>query len=462
MGRQDCEKYSDDLKAFFDHELSPLRRWVVGRHISGCADCQKELKEMSQVTEEVVSKTKDALHELNKQQLAASMASAVKPRRASARDPRELVGALAGVAAVAVIFMIFFPVFAKVREKARQVSSGPPRGMPVGLAATQYAQDYNEKFPAQAAPLRNDKVAEISGTDNSVQLANPTVGVSNFSTNASAQGGPVMGASVSSAPTVQYYNSSGSPTVTLASPPSDPAADLDAGRQIHKSATITVQVPDPEAIGDKIEDMARTSGGFVTTSDLTTSNDGTKSYAMTVKVPLPQFEATLSQIGKLGSVQDKEVTGEDITEKISDADSREQVLEDDMAQALDQLKKKGSHASWDLQQDARDLRIQLAQARARLVLLRHLAELSEIDVTLTQPDKPMAPVQTGFMADLSNSAHDALQAMSTAVITLIGVLLWIVAYSPLWIPALLVGRLFWKRYYGPLPKSEATSSDQTA
>ena len=67
---------------------------------------------------------------------------------------------------------------------------------------------------------------------------------------------------------------------------------------------------------------------------------------MTVKVPVTQFETTLGQIAKLGSVQSKNVTGEDITEKASDADQTENVLETDVQNSEARLKALGAKAKW--------------------------------------------------------------------------------------------------------------------
>ena len=429
MNRLNCKQTKDDLKAFLDHELTPLRRWAVSRHVAVCDDCQKELKEMVQVAEQIKSKSNDNIQELDKQQLAAAMASAVPTNPKVARTTVQLLARLSAIGA-----LILCVAFVSLRLLGGTAQSK------LAYVGTTMDNDSRVAGSYQSAPAPSVSAdsAPIAATRQHFDEKQPTAGVAN------AQMSPAGG---------MNSKASDQPVASPALPGDE--SGYDAGRQVHKSATITVQVKDPESVGEQVENTAKAAGGFVTTSDLTTANDGTKSYTMTVKVPLPQFEATLTQISKLGSVQDKEVTGEDITAQVSDADSREQVLEDDMNQALDQLKKKGSHASWDLQQDARDLRIQLAQSRARLQLLRSLAELSEIDVTLAQPPKPVPAVQSGFFADLTNSGHGALQAASGALVTLIALLLWILAYSPLWIPTLLVGRWLWRRYGGDSPKSEA-------
>jgi prepilin-type N-terminal cleavage/methylation domain-containing protein/prepilin-type processing-associated H-X9-DG protein len=57
-----------------------------------------------------------------------------------------LIELLVVIAIIAILAAILFPVFAKAREKARQASC-LSNVKQLGLAAMQYAQDFDEKFP---------------------------------------------------------------------------------------------------------------------------------------------------------------------------------------------------------------------------------------------------------------------------------------------------------------------------
>ncbi len=57
-----------------------------------------------------------------------------------------LIELLVVIAIIAILAAILFPVFAKAREKARQ-SSCQSNLKQLGLAVTQYAQDYDERYP---------------------------------------------------------------------------------------------------------------------------------------------------------------------------------------------------------------------------------------------------------------------------------------------------------------------------
>lgn len=228
------------------------------------------------------------------------------------------------------------------------------------------------------------------------------------------------------------------------------AGSLGSLRQVHNVASITVEVADPEAQGDTVESTVKGAGGYVASNNLTTgADDGLKTDSMIVKVPVAQFETILGQIAKLGDVRAKNVTGEDITDKVSDAAQAENVLEDEVKRSDARLKTLGKKASWDDSESARDLRIQLAQARARLVLLRKLGEMSEIDVTLAQKPKAAAPPASGFVNDMSDSTKGALGSMMGAVTVLLTGVIWILVFAPIWVPLGLVGRWAYRRYRVP-------------
>ncbi len=58
-----------------------------------------------------------------------------------------LIELLVVIAIIAILAAILFPVFARAREKAR-ASSCLSNMKQIGLAVLQYAQDYDENFPA--------------------------------------------------------------------------------------------------------------------------------------------------------------------------------------------------------------------------------------------------------------------------------------------------------------------------
>jgi len=441
----DHARFQDDLKAYADSELAWPRRLAVRRHLTRCASCREELIQMTHIAEDLrVSDPADALDPALRAKILGAVAEAPGTGSAgllvseSASDTEEgshapvlsrgatstgsspalevpgarkrpaLAWALAGAALAA--WVLCFPMFQHVRENARNITFS-------GEAFKPQASE----TPPPAAYLRN--TAPLSA------------GASAPSRRLGGGGGYPIGAngpSVDAAPAAPQAPASANPDLLQ--------------RQVHKEASIGVQVANPEAASDRVETMVKEAGGFVAGNTLNTVGDGLKTADMTVKVPVAQFETVLAQVARLGNVQSKNITGEDITEKASDADQTENVLEGDVQTSEARLKALGAKAKWSDQQATRDLRTQLAESRARLVLLKRMAALSTITIDLSQTPKPPAPVPGGFLHGLKDSTHDALQSLVSSASALIALVIWLLAYAPLWLPALLVGRYALREY----------------
>jgi hypothetical protein len=216
-------------------------------------------------------------------------------------------------------------------------------------------------------------------------------------------------------------------------------------RQVHREANIGVAVEALEASSDKIEEMVQAAGGYVASNYLTTdATSGYKSAQLSVKVPVKEFDHILGAIGKLGDVQSKNVTGEDITQQVSDATSDEQVLTDEVSRASKQLQEQrmSDKRTGQKEEELRQLRLQLARTRARLGLLRKMAALSTIQISLTQKAKKAAvtPEPPAWLRDLRETNKAAMLAFQSAVRVPIVLIVWTLAFSPIWVPLILAYR----------------------
>lgn len=405
----DCRHCQDDLKAYADGELPLGRRLAVRRHLSRCESCRKEFRAMQQITDEL--RATEGTEPLSPNLRAKILGNAPLTSRSggAARWPSAWRLAAAG-AIVFVLCVVLFPVFSTSREKARNVTAYTTYQSPIAFRNT---------APAVAQDTAPEAVPYLGGGRIGA-AANPPHVI---------------------APSALANASPGDSSL---------AAALSLNRQVHKEATIGVEVKNAEASSDQVTEMVKSAGGFVADNTLATGDDGTRSADLTVKVPVAQFETTLGQIAKLGDVQAKNITGQDITEKTSDADQAEAVLEDEAGRADARLKTLGKKAGWRDQQAARDTRIELAQARARLELLKKMAVLSTISVHLSEKPKPAAapPVTSGFLGGLGDTTRAATGSLLASAGALLALLIWVLAYAPLWLPLALIGRSVYRHYWG--------------
>ncbi|MGO8671254.1 MAG: DUF4349 domain-containing protein [Capsulimonadaceae bacterium] len=419
------DPYAGDLKAYADRELSFGRRLAVRRHLAQCAVCRKELKQMTQIAEQVraveAAGTNESMDPALRSRIVNSYPAQFERTETRSRKRPLLLALGAAAAAVGIAVSI---VYLHTNSQPRMEFAAIPESPPPPPTWQGAEQGVTEGRGIQQSYLGAVRL-------HSSQTQSVTAGA------ASPESAQVLNMTKQAGVGPQAWGSH--PAV-----PADGATATpdDAGRVVHKEASITVEVDDPEARSDAIEDMARAAGGFVAENNLSTGDDGLRTASLTVKVPEPQFETVLGQVAKLGSVTAKNVTGEDITEKTSDAREQEGVMEDEAAQAQQHLDRLGKHATWIDNEDAREVRVELAQARGRLELLRKLGQLSVLDITLNQKPKPVPPPSNGFLSGMSDTTKSAVQSLIGSVSTVLTMVIWIVAYVPIW------GPILWGVRYG--------------
>jgi hypothetical protein len=196
-----------------------------------------------------------------------------------------------------------------------------------------------------------------------------------------------------------------------------------------------VQVQDLEARSDEVEQMARKAGGFVANSALATDDDGLRAATITIRVPVGEFDGVLGRIAKLGTVTRKNVTGEDITEQVSDEAQAVRVLTEEIRSAEARIRRGQGTPGLD---GTRQLRIRKAQAEARLALLTKHARLAAIEVELNE--RARTQIQGGWIEDIRDAGRSALNGFLAAARLPFLVVIWTLAYAPIWVPLLFAYR----------------------
>jgi len=442
----DCTRFQDDLKAYADGELPWLRRAAVRRHLTHCASCQEEITFMTQISEDLrAAETGEPLPPSLREKLIAEPTQAQVPtlpkregeelgaeqysqtlrppvsggplrsKEVGSRNRRLPAWTFAAVALVA--WFLLFPMF----QKTRSIQG---RSTPMVAEAPLWQHERDVRVFKTLPP------DNATGNFSPAEPAPPPKAAYAPSAVPDVPAPPVAAGAVSQSRVV--YGTFGIESLDRNGNINTLNGDPDSLRQVHKEASIGIQVPNPEATGDKLNQMVQETGGYVAANNLSTDTNGLKSGELIVKVPEPQFETFLASVAKLGVVVSKNVTGQDITEKTSDAHEAQGVEESDLTQAEARLKALGSHAKWDDTQNAEDLRVQLAQTRARLKLLKRMAALGTITIDLNQTPKAAAapPVTNGFTGSLKATTHDALQSLVGSAGALLALVIWLLAYAP--------------------------------
>jgi hypothetical protein len=477
-----CDLIRDELKAYLDGQLPFMQRQQVRHHLKGCAACRKELSAMEQTGNQLKLDAPTPL-EASLRAKILSAAEGVGPKagdrpKAPSKWRRKPVIAWAVAATALTAWCLFYPLTHFTQPNAStasDVAAGRQAMAPAttGAVAASAPTARTMSGGLDALPLGDrQKLAQFTASASSVTTHSPArqeTAKQPFNPNsidvtsdywrerpqgsAAEQAGRIRMAGKSvragevSLPSVRmsdYQSGVKSVFVHMRRPNASAAKSLapyaqdydEATRTVHKEAQITVQVDNVEAKSEAVEQIAQGVGGFVADNNLNTGDDGLKTASLTLKVPVAQFQSVLNQVARQGEVKAKSLSGQDLTEEISDQKQSEHTLREDVQNTQQQLTQRLSRMGREERMDAlRELRTQLAQKQARLKLLQKLGTLSTISVELDEKPRPVPvkPQTSGFMNEMNETLQGAVQSMIQAARLPILTFIWILAYAPLWI-----------------------------
>jgi hypothetical protein len=268
---------------------------------------------------------------------------------------------------------------------------------------------------------------------------------------------------------------SAAPTsIAAAEPPPPPGtspADSDRGkeksagggvadaipRRVIRTAELSLEADDPDAVRAKAGALAEAAGGFVVTSDTshTRDADGTEYVMVTIvlRAPSARFDETLGSLRALGThVASEKVTGQDVTEEYTDLEARlkaERAIEDQYLSVL-----KDARTIPDVlavQAKLGEVRTEIERAEGRRRFLENETNLSTFTVHVARRLEAIDTSGPGFGRSMREAGHDAVAvalAIVNGTIRTVGVLAPIgVIFG---IPLYLVIRA-WRRRRRPSP-----------
>jgi hypothetical protein len=118
------------------------------------------------------------------------------------------------------------------------------------------------------------------------------------------------------APQADTYSKTGTQSYTESS-------ELDSNdRKVVKNGNANIEVESFDSSISKIKELTSTFGGYVTNSNMWTSDSGTKSGNITVRIPENKFEEFGDSLSQVGKIKSKETSAYDVTEQYMDLQAR--------------------------------------------------------------------------------------------------------------------------------------------
>jgi hypothetical protein len=471
------ERIRADLKAFADGELSPLARFFVARHLRACPSCREELIQMQTLSTELQeSETEVAplssdlrAHILDNAPVTdTELSPDQEVDKRSRRIARKKMVLALGVTAIlaALVLPSLNPIG---RENARKSQADrPPVPMP-----------HSEPSAGDAASSSSPPVVTFSSNAGNVQSS----GQNSIDTNGMLSDGhlkdrrsepetlrgatdrlsgldqaqrnevlSVNGAASLNAPTQSTTDFS----VSLSAPTGAASSFsvVPATRAVHREGSLTVAVQNAESAGDDATTIVKNVGGFIANTSLETGAGQRRTAVLDCRIPVTQFETVVKKIGALGTVRAKSLSGQDITAQVARSGARRQTLSNELSIAQARLRQKENSRKPDasdlyqLRAEVRTLRMQASQARAALETLQKYGSLSSLYVSLQDglPAATATPRVAGWFDSLSPSSQSAWNAFLSNARLPLQLLLWVLAYSPLWLPALIIYRKYGRKW----------------
>lgn len=363
-----CSKVRKEIKAYIDGELRPWTRLLVARHIANCEDCGREMREMTELTNGV--RTASAVVAPNglKGKVLGALTFEPSGRESGKKPFWRSVGGIAAASLGAVLFVIVV--------------------LPTLRPASQ---------PLQAKMARS--VGVVKDYDLSIQGKLKSNGV------ASKQ----------------------------VCPPAQPAASRPtlrgaAPRMIVKTADLSVRVPSYSRASDMAISIARSAGGYVSDTSVSSDYGDPTDGCMTLRVPSNAFERTLSRLAKLGTVTSRSISGEDVTSEFIDLDSRMRNLRAEERQYLQIMNRaKRIPDVVTVTNELARVRGEIEEAQGRLKYLKTSSAMSTINLSLRE--KKRVPPQKSAIEASFGSAVASLTRVANGIAS---ITVWLLVYMPIW------------------------------
>lgn len=221
------------------------------------------------------------------------------------------------------------------------------------------------------------------------------------------------------------------PVPTYGSVPS-PGTDT----KIIRTASVSVETANVTGAAESLAGIAAGSGGYVSSTSVSTGYKGRVYGSVTIRVPADRFESALSGVKAIGKVTYIDTGSEDVTSQYIDLDARINAYKNQISQ-YNAIMKNATDVKDVLavQQQIDTVQTQLDQATGQMKYLTSRIDFSTITVNLQEPE----PVG-------GRSGHDFVTAINNGIAGFFGVIDMIIVFVLSVIPLMVIGGIAYGGY----------------
>ncbi|MDZ7955461.1 DUF4349 domain-containing protein [Nostoc sp. DedQUE09] len=235
--------------------------------------------------------------------------------------------------------------------------------------------------------------------------------------------------------------------------------------QLIKKAAISLTVASVDQTVDAVSQIInQQQGDLIGLKQQQPKNDNPR-YTATIQLRIPEnrLEPTLEQLAKLGTVNSRNITAEDVGDRLVDFQARLTNLQKTEANLQKIMDRAGSVRDvLSVAQELSNVRQTIEQIDAQLKSLQNQVAYSTITLNLEAAVSSTSP-QPALGLQVKETWNNSTHSLSAFSVGLLKLGIWLIVYSPylLIFAAFIYGFNRWRRTHSPrLPHTpESTSSD---
>ncbi len=230
-----------------------------------------------------------------------------------------------------------------------------------------------------------------------------------------------------------WSGSTGAPAVpmpaTVTTPSPSGAGSGSTDTKIIRTAYLSVEVKDVPAAVDSLKAIATAQGGYLSSSNVQKDSNNRVSGTVVLRVPAAVFDAAISGVKAIGTVNSISTQGEDVTEEYVDLQAQKTSYQNQLAQYNEIMKKSEKIEDIVNVQEQIDLvQTELDRLNGRLNYLNNRIDISTITVNLQEPE----PVG-------SQSGHDFVSTINEGISGFLGMVDAIIVLFFTLLPLIIIG-----------------------
>lgn len=230
------------------------------------------------------------------------------------------------------------------------------------------------------------------------------------------------------------------PASPSASPQQTAPANPDWDKKIVKTANLDIEVKNYRSFNELLHRTVKQSGGYIAQEEQNESGYKIEN-AVTIKVPVAQFDETLSQLASdSDKLVGKKISAEDVSMQIVDTRSRLETKKEVRERYLELLKEaRNMKDILQVQNEINGIQEEMEGAAGRIAYLSHSAAFSTINLRFYQvlDANVRNEPDPSFLHKIKDALADGWNWMS-------GLLIGLISLWPLWVGIGVAWTGFWK------------------